>query len=205
MGKRHLIFGLAMLLLGSLASPCLAADDPSGQSAFVVELARKAILSVKDSGAPSADRPQRLSQFLDRDFDMPRIAAFVAGRYWQKASDSERQTFTGVYRDFMAQVYSQRFARYDGESFVVVGQRPEGPDNTIVYTEMNQPAKGAPLKVEWRVSDNGGYRVTDVSIAGISMAITQREEFAAFLSQNGGNLAALIQRLQAKIAALEAR
>ncbi|PKU23013.1 MlaC/ttg2D family ABC transporter substrate-binding protein [Telmatospirillum siberiense] len=205
MRTRYLVYGVTALLLGSIALPCLADDAPTGQSAFVSELARKAILSVTSDTISSNDRQQRLSVFLDSDFDMPRIARFVLGRYWKKASESEQQTFIVVYRDFMARVYSQRFARYNGESFRVVGQHKDTEDASIVLTEMNQPAAGSPLRVEWRVADNGGYRIIDISVAGISMALAQREEFASYLTQNGGNLSDLISQLQVKIIALDSR
>ncbi|HXP98328.1 MAG TPA: ABC transporter substrate-binding protein [Telmatospirillum sp.] len=205
MRTRHLVYALTVLLLGSLSSPSHATDPAANQSAFVSDLARNAILSVASETISPADRQQRLKGFLDKDFDMPRIATFVLGRYWQKASAAERQTFTTVYSDFMVRVYSQRFARYNGESFRIIGQSPEGATSTVVYTEMNQPASGPPLKVEWHVAGSDGYRVTDISIVGVSMALAQRDDFSSFLQQNGGNLSALIQKLQVKTVAMDAR
>lgn len=205
MRTRHLVYGLTVLLFGSLAPASYAEDPAVGQSTFVSELAHNAILSVTSEAVTSADRQQRLEGFLDKDFDMPRIARFVLGRYWHKATDSERQTFTAVYRDFMARVYSQRFARYNGETFRIIGQHPESATSTVVFTEMDQPASGTPLKVDWHVADNDGYKIIDISIAGVSMALAQREDFSSFLQQNGGTLSSLIQQLQVKMAALESR
>lgn len=202
---RHLVTGLAMPLLMSLVSPAFAADVSPGPSTFVSELARTALLSVTNETVSSADRQQRLGGFLDKDFDMPRIARFVLGRYWQKSSEAEQQAFTATYRDFMIRVYAQRFIRYSGETFQVVGERTENATSTIVYTEMNQPTSGAPLKVEWRVANGDGYRIVDISVAGVSMALAQREDFGSFLSQNGGDVSGLIHQLQVKTTALEPR
>jgi phospholipid transport system substrate-binding protein len=197
---RHLVYGLSLLFLGSFVSPSQAADTSPEQSAFVSELARSAILSVASENVSSADREQRLAAILDKDFDMPRIATFVLGRYWQKATDAERQSFTTVYRDFTARVYSRRFAKYNGESFRILGQRTESASDTVVYTEMNQPASGPP--VEWRVADSDGYRIIDINVAGVSMALAQRADFASFLQKNGGNLADLVEHLQEKMTTL---
>jgi phospholipid transport system substrate-binding protein len=205
MRLRHLVTGLALPLFMSLVSPAFAADGSPGPSTFVSELARTALLSVTNDAVSTADRQERLGGLLDKDFDMPRIAHFVLGRYWQKASQAEQQAFTSTYRDFMIRVYSQRFIRYSGETFQVVGERPENATNTIVFTEMNQPSSGAPLKVEWRVANTDGYRIVDISVAGVSMALAQREDFGSFLSQNGGDVSGLIQQLQVKTSALEMR
>jgi phospholipid transport system substrate-binding protein len=205
MRTRHLLRGLALLLLASLAAPCHAAEPPGAPSAFVAELAHQALLPANSRTLSSADRRRRLEALLDEDFDVPRIARFVLGRYWRMASNTERQKFTAVFRDFIVQVYSQRFTDYDGESFRVIGQRAEGAASTLVYTEISQLSSGQPVKVEWRVIDKDGYRIIDMSVAGISMALAQREEFASALERNGGDLPSLIRQMQAKMSAQQSR
>ena len=203
---RHLIQGFAILLLVSLSAPGFAAEFNGGApSAFVAKLAHEALLSANSKTLTSADRQRRLEGLLDSDFDMPRIASFVLGRYWQKASDTERQEFAAVFRDFMLRVYSDRFTGYNGESFRIIGQRAENATSTVVYTEISEPASGQPVKVEWRVLEKSGYRIVDMSVAGISMALTKREEFASYLQRNGGDLSGLIRQLQVKMSAQQAK
>lgn len=201
MHTRHLVHGLAMLLLASLAAPGYAAEPLGAPSAFVAEVAHKVLLFADTKSLSSVDRQQRLDGLLDEDFDLPRIASFVLGRYWQKASDAERQKFTAVFRDFVVRAYSQRFTEYNGESFRIIAQRAESATSTVVYTEINQGASGQPVKVEWRVADRDGYRIIDMSVAGISMALAQREEFASVLQRSGGDLPGLIRQLQVKVSA----
>ena len=134
---------------------------------------------------------------------MPQIAGFVLGHYWQKATDAERQRFTTVFRDFLVRVYSQRFNDYDGASFKVIGQHVEDTANTVVFTEMNQPASGQQMRVEWRVVDKDGYRIVDISAGGVSLAKVQREDFMSSLRQNGGSVSNLILQLQEKVALLD--
>ena len=201
MRTRHVAYGLALLLLAALAAPGYAADDPGAPSAFVADLAHKALLSVNNKTLSSLDHQRQFEVLLDEDFDVPRIASFVLGHYWQKASDTERQDFTAVFRDFMVRTYSQRFTGYNDESFRVVRQRAEGANSTVVYTEISQPASDQPIKVEWRVSDREGYRITDVSVAGMSMALAQREEFSSSLQRSGGDVSSLIRQLQVKMSA----
>ena len=197
---RHRVYSLALLLLVSLAARSYAADS-TAPSAFVAELAHKALLSANDKTLTSAARRQRLEGLLDDDFDVPRIASFVLGRRWLQVSDTERQQFTAVFRDFVVRTYSERFTEYNDDSFRIVGQREESPTSTMVYTEIGQAASGQPVKLEWRVADRNGYKIVDMNVAGVSMALTQREQFAAVLQRNSGDLSSLIRQLQVKISA----
>lgn len=201
MRTRHLVYGLGLLLAANLAAPCYAAGDPDAPSIFIADLARQALRSADDKTLSYVDSERRFEGLLDKDFDVPRIASFVLGHYWQTASASERQEFTAVFRDFLARSYSQRFAEYGGEPFRVIRQRAESATSTVVYTEVGQPGSDQPLKVEWRVVDHDGYRIDDVSVAGISMALTQREEFSSSLQRNGGSVSSLIRQLQVKMSA----
>jgi phospholipid transport system substrate-binding protein len=203
MCKQHPIYGLAILLFMSLAVPCYAAETGGAPSAFVADIAHKAFLSATGKTLSSLDRQRQFEELLDEDFDVPRIASFVLGRYWQKTSDTERQTFIAVFRDFMVSAYSQRFPDYNGQSLRVIGERTESATSTMVYTEIDQPASGQPIKVEWRVADRGGYRIVDINISGISMALAQREEFASSLQRNGGDISGLVQQLKSKMSAHE--
>ncbi|MGO8917794.1 MAG: phospholipid-binding protein MlaC [Stellaceae bacterium] len=201
MRARCLAYSFALLLLAGLAAPCFAADPAQAPSAFVAALAQKALLSANSKTLSAGDLQRQFAGLLDEDFDVPRIASFVLGRYWQKASESERQEFTAVFRDFMVRTYSHRFTEYSGETFRVIRQRAESATSTVVYSEISQPASDQPLKVEWRVAGKDGYRITDMTVEGISMALAQREEFASTLERNGGDLPGLIRQLQVKMSA----
>ena len=124
MRTSFLAYGLALLLAG-IASPSPAAQPPADPSAFVEELAQKALRVGNDTSLAVADRQHSVEKLLDENFDLPRIARFVLGHYWNDAKDSERQEFTAAFRDYMVRAYSERFAEFNGPSFRVAGQRAE--------------------------------------------------------------------------------
>lgn len=204
MNARRLVYGLAALLLSGIAAPCYATEPSRAPSAFVAELAEKthaALLTPNSKTFSSADRQRHLSGLLNTSFDVPRIARFVLGRYWQDASEIERHDFTAVLREFMLRLMSQNFTGYSETSFRIIGQRADGPAGTVVHTEIKHPASGQPIRVAWHVIDRGGYRIVDMSVAGVSMAQAKREEFSSYLWGNGGDLPDLIRRLQAMMSA----
>lgn len=199
--RTRLAYSFALLLLTSLACPSFGGQATGDASAFVAALAQKALRSGGDKALTASDRQRGFETMLDEDFDLPRIARFVLGRYWQEATDADRQEFTAVFRDFMVRSYSQRFTEYSGESFRIVGQRAESATSTLVYSEIAQSGSGQVLKIDWRVGSGNGYRILDMTVGGVSMALTEREEFASTLQRSGGGVPSLIRQMQIKMSA----
>ena len=185
-----------LLLLGgrAAASAAAAAADPS---AFIDELGRHA-LEVLSNQVPPAVRQVRFRALFRENFDGPRIARFVLGRYWNVASETERPEFQRLFEDYVVFAYSSRLSQYSGERFRVDGSHPE-EGAIIVSSEIVRPGEDRPLKVDWRlVQDRGALKIADVIVEGISMAVTQRSEFAAVIERNGGQVNGLLTVMREK-------
>jgi phospholipid transport system substrate-binding protein len=63
------------------------------------------------------------------------------------------------------------------------------------------PGGTAAVRIDWRlVNNNGAYKINDVIVEGISMAVTQRSEFASIVQRNGGQVRSLIALMRQKTA-----
>ena len=188
-----------LLILGVSAQPAAAAGDDAGS--FIGQTADRVLKLARNQQLSQAQFRQELHTIADQDFDTPRIAQFVLGRYWKTASDTDKQQFVQAFEDYMVNVYATRFRQYSGANFKVVAQREEG-NTTMVTTEIDQGNGKPPAKVIWQVGKTpNGYKITDVSIEGVSQAITYRQEFSSVLEQQGGQVSALTQSLRQKAAA----
>jgi len=190
---------LGALLLGFL---CLAAPRPAvAQDAgtFVATLGQQAI-QVLGPGVPEAQRLARFRVLFQNDFDLAGISQFVLGRYWRVATPQEQQEFLGLFQEYLVRAYSTRLGQYAGEQFRVTGARAYGAE-TIVTSEIMRH-NGNPIQVDWYLRNGGGrFLITDVYVGGISMKVTQRDEFAAVIQRSGGRVAGLIAELRQKLAA----
>jgi phospholipid transport system substrate-binding protein len=187
-----------LLLLAStaLTSPARADGDASS---FVAELGRQGIHLMKDASLSAEDRQQRFGALMKEDFDLPKIARIVLGRYWQGTSDLERQQFSDAFADYTVRMYSARFADYGADSFCVIKERARGATTTVVSTQITPVATGQPIDLDWSVESTAGhYKVTDISAGGASLALAQREEFASAVQHSGGSVSSLIQKLRTK-------
>jgi phospholipid transport system substrate-binding protein len=191
----RLLTGLAVVALLGLTSPAFAEDDAAS---FIAQTGHAVLGLARDQNLSDQQLKERLRTIADQDFDSPRIAQFVLGRHWRSASDVERQQFVKAFEEFMVQVYATRFRQYSGAIFKVLGQRQDG-DSATVSTEFDQANGQPPAKVIWQVvKQPNGYKITDVSIEGISQAVTYRQEFSSVIEQHGGQVSALTQELLQK-------
>lgn len=190
-----------VLAIGLVAPPALA-QAPAGTSGpgqFIAGLGSQVVHLIGDKQQPDAQRRQQFAGIVRSAFDVDGIARFILGSYWRTASEQQRTEFAQVFATYMINVYWSDFSRYNGQQLKVTGQRQEGND-TVVSSEIDQTNGAPPVKVDWRVAPSGGgYKISDVSIAGVSELITYRQEFGNVIARAGGNVDALTAQLKQKI------
>jgi phospholipid transport system substrate-binding protein len=188
------LFGL-MLGAATLAAPPRAAAQ-ADSVAFINQLGVQAI-QVLGPSVPAPARLQRFRELFHSDFDLPGIGRFVLGRYWRIATPEQQQQFLGLLQEYLAQAYAGRLAQYAGEKFQALSARQEA-EETIVSSEITRTT-GAKIRVEWHLVNSGGWKISDAYVAGVSMAVTERDEFASVIQQGGGQVQYLIDRLRQKV------
>ena len=190
-------FALFALILsaGTLVAPPRAAAQADAVG-FINQLGIQAIQVLGPSVSSSA-RVQRFRELFGADFDLPGISQFVLGRYSRVATPEQQQQFLGLLQEYLAQAYAGRLAEYAGEKFQAESARQEG-DRTIVTSNILRSG-GAKIRIDWSLVNSGGWKITDATVAGVSMAVTERDEFASVIQQGGGQVQYLIDRLRQKV------
>ena len=188
---RFVLFAF-LLIIPTLA---MAQMDPAleGKKAenFVKSLGEEAIGALNATRDNDGARKAEFKRILTTKFDMDTIARFSLGRYWSVATDAEKAEYKRLFRDMIVDVYTQRFSEYNDQTIEIVGTRPAGRKDSIVNSRIQGGSQ--PIKVDWRVR-NG--KVIDVIVEGVSMSVTQRNDFASIIQRNGGQVASLITHLQ---------
>ena len=118
------------------------------------------------------------------------------GRHWRTATKEQRSQYQKLFKKMVIEVYSQRFSDYEGQSIEIKSARPEGKHDVLV-SSMIIPKNGGKIRLDWRVRPKKGkYRVVDVIVEGVSMALTQRSDFASVIQRGGGNVDVLLEHLK---------
>ena len=187
------------LLLG--LRPALATTE-SGAIQHIKMLGEEALAILGRSDMSLEQREAILADILKNGFDLPLIGRFVLGKYWRKASPEERDDYVDLFGKFVIKSYSGHLGGFAGSSFNIGGTKPIGKSDILVLTVV-QRKSGPPFTAGWRVREsNETHKIVDVIVEGISMAVTQRQEFGSVLRRDG--LAGLLQLLRAKTGRLPA-
>jgi len=202
------ILGAALFLAASFGSASDIQAQTSSQEAakFVQTLGSEAVLlqSAARSGGPE-DRVTLLRGLVRRGFNLELTSQFVLGKYWNRASAQQRAEFQELFTEYLLNSYARHIGSYHAETLNIVASHPVGARDVLVETSVTSD-DGATNPI-WRVrAQDGTYKVIDVSIDGVSLALTQRREFAAVINRQGldGLLDILRQKLAAQAKAAQA-
>ena len=184
-------FFCALLLL---AVPAQA--QTAEAQAFIAKNITIAFGMLQDTGAPPAARAQKLEAHLLTLTDLPRVAAFTLGS--AQASPAQREAFGTAFRDYALATWRAQFQMFQGGAMTVTGARENAPGDVVVRTALRD-SSAAVIPVDFRVRIDGPHPlIIDIGLAGIWLTVTQRDDFAAVLARNGGDVDALTATLSAR-------
>ena len=149
------------------------------------------------------DRPEKrraaLRTLIRKSFNLELTSQFVLGKFWNRATLAQRADFQDLFTEYLLNNYARHIGSYKAETLVVVASNLVGDQDVLVETSV-ESAEGSTNPV-WRVraSDSGQYMIIDVSVDGVSLALTQRREFASVVNRRGLN--GLLNMLRKKLAA----
>lgn len=203
-GRFMFFFALVSGLLSVASSQGVAStlESPAlpAQGAFIQDLGDRAIGILKNKDLSAEERSDSFRSLLAATFDLETIAKFVLGRGWLAATPAQKTEYLRLFESLVVQTYSDRFSLYTGEGFKVKSVTPEGTKDFIVNSEITRPDGTKQATVTWRVRQkNDKMGIIDVVVEGVSMSVTQRQEYASIIERNGGDLEALLVMMRARV------
>ena len=176
-----------------------AAVDAAKAEAFVKGVTEDGIENIINANIPQAEKDKRFAKLFNSALDIQFIGQFVLGRYWRTATPEQRQEFIDAYRELNVQTWSKRFDEFKGRNFIFKGTDASNSANQIFVNSTVPMEQGEPAKVVWRVKQTGNeFKIVDIIIENVSLAITARNEYTAFIKQSPDGVAGLIKNLQEK-------
>ncbi len=171
----------------------------AGARNFVSNMGDRAIGFLSDPALTHEQRKVEFRKLLEDSFDMETIGRFALGSSWKMATPQQRTEYQKLFKQMIVNVYSRRFEEYQGQKFEARTSRPEG-DKDIIVTSYIIPQRDPEVRVDWRIRyKDGRYRVVDVIVEGVSMAITQRSDFASVIQRGGGNFQVLLDHMRKQV------
>lgn len=190
------VIGSIMLL----ANVAKADVNAAKAEEFVKNTTQEGLVEIINSKASQAERNARFEKLFNSALDLKFIGRFVLGRYWKTASNEQRDRFIDVYRKLNVQTWSKRFDEFKGKEFIFKGTTPSSSSNQIFVNSIVPMDQGQPANVVWRVKQQGDkFKIVDIIIENVSLAITARNEYSAFIKKSPKGIDGLIADLENKI------
>jgi phospholipid transport system substrate-binding protein len=195
------LLALCALTLSLITTAGPARSEVGGPSYLISTLGTRAIAIVHETLPQSSARFGRFQALVAESFDVPVLAEFVTGKYWETATPDERQRFTAAFGTHVTELVTARFAHYQQQSFTVLGERAGADGSAVVSSEVVDPKATQADRVDWQVAKtDAGFRIRDVSVSGVSIVQAKRAEFVSMLMQSRGGIAALAAVLERRAA-----
>ncbi len=192
--RRSLLAACAALAATPIVSLGAFAAGAEDATAFIDKLLRD-LIAVVDGPGPIEDKRVALVKIVDATVDLAGVAQFCLGRYWRTATESQRTDYTDLFHRVLVKNVTGKIGEYHGVTYTV-GRSTPRDDQFVVSTTINRPGN-APNRVDWLVSTAGGSpKIVDVIAEGVSLRLTQREDYTGFLARNNNNVQALIDAIR---------
>jgi phospholipid transport system substrate-binding protein len=120
--------------------------------------------------------------------DMPRVSKFVLGKYGRDASQEDLDLFRSRLDRFMRNFLASRSAELADAHVEVLSSVDRSDTDSIVVTRVSSPLR-EPMLMRWRVlRRDGDWRLVDVEVHGMWLAIEQRAQVVSLLDKHGANI-----------------
>lgn len=178
----------------------LADDFAEGARAFVQAMIDSAMTELTDPNIDRAKRKDRMRGLMQKYFFVPGIAQWVLGRFWRRASKTEKAEFLELFESLIVETYVDRFANYNGETLRISQTDVRGEGDAIVSSVLRHSEGNKNIRLDWRVrSLNGTYKIIDIMVEGVSMGQTQRAQFASSIKSSKNDMGEFLAKLRDRV------
>jgi phospholipid transport system substrate-binding protein len=165
---------------------------------FVTELVSEAIDKLSDNNLSKDEKAKFIEKVALENVDINALGLYTLGEL-RKSSDKQTVSkFQDAFKQYFLKSLTSRLTDYSSSQFEVLSFDKKSSNYTIVNSKII-PKDGSPeIKIDWRIytKDPSKPLIRDLIVEGLSLARTQKEEFASILNSNDNNINVLITKLK---------
>ena len=168
--------------------------DPSQFIQSIVDEASKALITNKTK----EERIDELKLIAIKSVDIKGIGLYTLGSYRKDLSDAQKEEYNDLFRSYFLKSFASRLSDYTDPKINVISQEKLNEKYTIVSSVLMATEKKPEVNIQWRVYTKNPDQllIRDLIIEGLSLARTQKEEFASVIETNNGDITKLFITLE---------
>ena len=192
MKKKFLIVGIIFFSL--LTKSFAYSNDPKQFITEIVEEAKKILVDTNTKEF----KTKKLSEMALKTVDIKGVAYYSLGNYKKKLSDEQMEEYLKLFEKYFLKSFTSRLTDYSDPKIEVLSAEKLNPKYTIVRSLLLATDKKPEVKIDWRVYTKNPEKplIRDLIIEGLSLARTQKEEFASVIESNNGDVTKLFITLK---------
>ena len=173
-------------------------SDPKQFIQEIVDEAKKVLV---DSNTKEF-KTKKLSEMALKTVDIKGVAYYSLGSYRKEFSDEQMKEYLALFEKYFLKSFTSRLTDYSDPKIDVLSAEVLNPKYTIVKSLLLATDKKPEVNIEWRVYTKNPDKplIRDLIIEGLSLARTQKEEFASVIATNNGDVSKLFITLKEFVA-----
>ncbi len=184
---------LTASILSTMIASIAFAAPVEAPPAFVKKVADGLIARLKADSSKLQSNPALVKtivrQNLDPYIDSQAFTRIVMGTYAtnQYSSAAQRAQFEKNFRETLIENYGSAFAKFSNQTYTLRPYKATNSKNPVVTIDFNN--KGEKIPVSFQLVDKGNqWKVRNINVSGIDLGLQFRNQFAATVKRNGGNI-----------------
>ena len=170
----------------------------SDPKSFVDELVKDAISKLSDKNLTKEQKAAFVEKVALDNVDIKALGLYTLGELRKSSSQEDILRYQKSFEKYFLKSLTSRLTDYSSSEFKILGQDKKSANYTIINSEVS-PSDGAPIiKIDWRVYTKNPDKplIRDLIVEGLSLAKTQKEEFASILNSNNNDVVKLLDKLK---------
>ena len=194
--KKKLFFLSTILFI--YFSSLTAVTYNSDPKIFIQELVNDAIKTLSDKSLNEEEKTDIINKITTENVDINALGLYTLGKIRKELDENTIAEYQKLFQKYFLKSLKSRLSDYSSQTFEIIEAEQKSAKYTIVKSKITETVKSPEIKVDWRVYTKDPQKplIRDLIVEGLSLAKTQKEEFASILNSNNNDINALIDKLR---------
>ena len=165
---------------------------------FVNELVNDIVSVLSETSSPVKDKNKKIEEIAKENVDISALGLYTLGSL-RKTLDTEKlNEYNDLFSKYFLKSLTSRLTDYSSQKFEIIDEEQKSANYTIVNSKIASSDKNPEIKISWRIYTKNPEKplIRDLIVEGLSLAKTQKEEFASILNSNNNDINALLNKLK---------
>ena len=165
---------------------------------FVEELVDDAIKTLSNKSISKADKNKKIEEIALANVDIDALGMYTLDDVRKTLDENNLKKYKTLFEKYFLKSLTSRLTDYSSQKFEVLSADQKSDNYNIVSSRIVESASQPEIKIDWRIytKDPSKPLIRDLIVEGLSLAKTQKEEFASILNSNNNDINILFSKLE---------